>query len=110
MPQLTFFIVTETTQPNNFSIMTAPLFTTPLINGHLHAIAGANGVFGPISTFPNQSYDSSKYLRYLVLVPGRRTGDTVSPTVAITPPTAGATVSGMVTNTATSRDHVCIAG
>ena len=77
----------------------AAAFTTTLVNGHLRGVAGNNGVFAAPGTFPTQSYGSSNYFRDLVFV-ADGSGDTTPPTVSITQPTAGSTVSGPVTITA----------
>ena len=105
------YVVSVSTPPNQlFGVTPNVLAAAPLVNGHLRALAGNNGVYGAIGTFPAGSYDSSNYFRDLVFVPGSGGGgDTTPPTVAITQPSAG-TVGGMVTITATSADNVGVAG
>jgi Domain of unknown function (DUF4082) len=65
----TEYVVSVTTPPNGYFVDTQNVFTTPLVNGHLRGVAGTNGVFGPVGTFPTQSYQSSNYFRDLVFVP-----------------------------------------
>ena len=103
-------MVSVTTPPNMYFVDTRDAFVTPLVNGPLTGVAGTNGVFGPLGNFPTQSYQSSNYFRDLVFIASGGGSDTTPPTVSITQPTAGSTVSGVVTITATSGDDVGVAG
>lgn len=55
--------------PNYFPD-TQNAFAAGLVNGHLRAVAGANGVFGAPNTFPTSNYLSSNYFRDVVFSPG----------------------------------------
>jgi glucose/arabinose dehydrogenase len=105
------YVVSVSTPPNHLFVVTQNVFAAaPLINGHLRAPAGNNGVYGAIGAFPTGSYDSSNYFRDLTFVPGSGGGgDTTPPTVSITQPSGG-TVGGMVTIAATSADNIGVAG
>jgi regulation of enolase protein 1 (concanavalin A-like superfamily) len=85
-------------------------------NAPLHALAngvsGFNGVYayGTGSIFPTQGFNSSNYWVDVVFNPGSAPTDTTTPTVSITAPAAGSTVSGTVTVTATASDNVGVTG
>jgi len=92
-------------------------FTTAVDNPPLHALAdgvgSANGVFlYGAGGFPTQTYGSSNYWVDVVFVPGGGGGgDTTAPTVSITAPTNGTTVSGTaVTVSANASDNVGVVG
>ena len=103
------YVVSVTTSANKLFVVTPGTFGTDLVNGHLRAVAGSNGVYGPVGARPAQSYNSSNYFRDLVFVADTGSSDTTPPTVSITQPAVG-TVSGLVTITATSADDVGVAG
>ena len=65
----TEFVVSVTTSANAVFVVTGNAFPFGLTNGHLRAVAGANGVYGNAGAFPAQSYNSSNYFRDLVFVP-----------------------------------------
>src|SRR5438552_10346845 len=73
----TEYIVSVTTPPNNFFVVTHGSVALPLDSSHQRTLYGAIGLFETVGTFPTQSYDSSNYFRDLVFVPGSGTGDTV---------------------------------
>jgi hypothetical protein len=52
----------------NFFPDTQNAFGAGLVNGHLHAVSGANGVFAAPGVFPTGSYASSNYFRDVVFV------------------------------------------
>jgi hypothetical protein len=104
------YVVSVSTPPNHLFVVTQNVFAAaPLINGHLRAPAGNNGVYGAIGAFPTGSYDSSNYFRDLTFVPGSGGGGDTTPPVSITQPSGG-TVGGMVTIAATSADNIGVAG
>lgn len=98
--------------PNGHYSVTENYFSTARVNGTLTALQngtdGGNGVYkyGTTSGFPNQTYNSSNYW---VDVVTSTSSDTTPPTISITSPTAGATVSGTVSVTATANDNVAVA-
>ena len=107
----TEYVVSVTTPANRNFVVTPERAGDAGRERALRSAAGDNGVAGPAGTFPTAAYNSSNYFRDLVFVPGSGGGgDTTPPTVAITQPTAGSTVSGLVTITATSADNVGVAG
>jgi hypothetical protein len=67
---------------------------------------GGNGVYkyGSAVSFPNATYNSSNY--WVDVTTG--TADTTPPTVSLTAPTGGSTVSGSVTVSATASDDVAV--
>jgi hypothetical protein len=65
----TEYVVSVTTPPNNLFVLTPNVFGAPVMNGHLRAVVGNNGVYGAIGTFPAGSYDNSNYFRDLVFIP-----------------------------------------
>ena len=100
-----------TTPANRNFVVTSGGLATPVVNGHLRSAAGDNGVYGPAGAFPTRTYNSSNYFRDLVFVPGGGGGGTQRlRRLSITQPSAGSTVSGTVTITATSDDNVGVAG
>jgi Domain of unknown function (DUF4082)/Bacterial Ig-like domain/Bacterial Ig domain len=89
-------------------------FTNAVDNAPLHALsnaaAGGNGVFisGP-TAFPNQSFGSANYWVDVVFNPG--SSDSSAPTVAMTAPANGATVSGTaLAVSANASDNVGVVG
>ncbi len=52
----------------NFFPDTQNAFGAGLVNGHLRAVSGANGVFAAPGVFPTGSYASSNYFRDVVFV------------------------------------------
>jgi len=67
----TEYVVSVTTPPNNYLVLTRNVFTTPLVNGHLRGLSGGNGVIGAAGAFPStpSSYNMN-FFRDLVFVPG----------------------------------------
>jgi subtilisin family serine protease len=94
----------------NSFVDTQQAFSSGLINGDLHALGGANGVYGAPGAFPTSSYASSNYFRDVVFVVGGGTPDTTPPTVTLQAPAANSTVSGVVTLTADASDDVGVTG
>jgi len=66
----TEYVVSVTTPPNNYLVLTRNVFTTPLVNGHLRGLSGGNGVIGAAGAFPStpSSYNMN-FFRDLVFVP-----------------------------------------
>jgi hypothetical protein len=91
-------------------------FAAGLDNAPLHAPAdggpGANGVYRyGASGFPSDTYQATNYWVDVVFTPAAPSSDTTPPTVALTAPAAGATVSGnAVAVTATASDNVAVVG
>jgi hypothetical protein len=52
----------------NFFPDTQNAFGAGLMNGHLRAVGGANGVFAAAGAFPSGSYASSNYFRDVVFI------------------------------------------
>jgi|GEM_PF-1409400 len=84
-------------------------------NAPLHALAdgvsGSNGVYayGSTSSFPNSSWNASNYwVAPVMTAAGTTTSglDTTAPTVSISSPASGATVSGTLSVTASAADNV----
>ncbi len=95
--------------PNGRYSVTEGYFSSAHTNGTLTALQdgtdGGNGVYkyGTTSTFPNESYNQSNYW---VDVVTSESSDTTPPTVSLSSPSNGATVSGNVSITATASDNV----
>jgi glutamine amidotransferase PdxT len=95
--------------------ITNPYFSTATTNGPLTALAngtdGGNGVYvySSASAFPNNTYQTSNYWVDVVFATSV-TPDTQAPTVSLTAPANGATVSGTTSVTATASDNVGVAG
>jgi hypothetical protein len=51
---------------NGFYVVTYDAFDTEIVNGNLHAVAGDNGRYGPVGTYPRRSYRNSNYFRDVV--------------------------------------------
>ncbi len=68
---------------------------------------GGNGVYkyGSSVVFPNATYNASNYWVDVITA----SSDTVAPTVAMTAPTVGSTISGTTTITADASDNVAVA-
>jgi hypothetical protein len=60
-------VVSVNTTSNLFPA-TTNVFTTELVNGHLHAPSGGNGLYGPPGLFPTTPYADTNYFRDLVFV------------------------------------------
>jgi hypothetical protein len=109
----TTYIVSYHTN-SGFYADTASGFVTSVDTGPLHwlasAGAGGNGVYayGASATFPNQTWSASNYWVDVVLSTGPP--DTTPPTVALTAPVGGATVTGTTAVAATAADNVAVAG
>jgi len=88
--------------------LASEVFTAPL-HALASAAAGGNGVFlGGNTGFPNQTFGSTNYWVDLVFMPA---ADTTAPTVAMSAPANGGTVSGTtVIVSATASDNVGVAG
>src|SRR5438309_6067 len=91
-----------------------PYFTTAFTNGPLQALAsgaaGGNGVYTyGTSGFPTQTYNTSNYWVDVVFNT-TASSDTTPPTVALTAPANGATVTGSITVSATASDNISVAG
>ena len=67
-PNVVYTVSVNTT--NRRYVASYDTFTSGLVNGNLHAPAGANGVFaqGAPGTFPTASYRSSNYFRDVVFI------------------------------------------
>jgi subtilisin family serine protease len=85
---------------------TVGFFNSPVVNGHLRAAPAPNGLYGNVGTFPTDSYSATNYFRDVVFVLGGGAGDVTPPTVAITAPANGSTVTGLVTISANASDNV----
>lgn len=85
-------------------------FSSEFANAPLRApssgSSGGNGVYryGSSSGFPNQTFQESNYWVDVVFSSGA--ADTTSPTVSLTAPANGATISGNATVSATASDNV----
>lgn len=85
-------------------------FTTAHTNGTLTALQdgadGGNGVYRytASSAFPNSTWGASNYWVDVVTA----SSDTTSPSVSVTAPAAGSTISGTTTITATASDNVAV--
>jgi hypothetical protein len=64
----TEYVVTVTTGPGGYFVATYSGFATGLTSGHLHAPAGANGIFDSVGVFPTRTFSSSNYFRDIVFV------------------------------------------
>jgi glucose/arabinose dehydrogenase len=64
----TEYVVSVTTSANKLFVTTPGMFGGGLVNNHLRAVAGANGVFGPVGARPAQSSNNANYFRDLVFV------------------------------------------
>src|SRR6185295_9026827 len=93
----TTYVASYHTDTGNYAV-DGQYFTASVDNAPVHFPAdgayGANGVYayGGGSIFPNQSWQSTNYWVDVVFSTGA--ADTVAPTVAMTAPASGATVSG----------------
>ncbi|MBU7587107.1 MAG: DUF4082 domain-containing protein [Nostoc sp. TH1S01] len=76
---------------NSHFVLTYNQLASSVVNGDLSSIAGGNGVYGNINTFPNNSYQNSNYFRDIVFVAGsslvKVSGDNQTGTVGSTLPT-----------------------
>ena len=75
---------------------TQDAFVNGLVNGHLRAVTGNNGVFGPVGVKPTGSYRTSNYFRDVRFVAGPPPLDTQPPVVTNFQPADSSTVSGVV--------------
>ena len=88
--------------------------TNAVNNPPLHALAsgasGGNGVFNYSSTasFPNQTFSDSNYWVDVLFSTTNTPPDTTPPTVSVASPTAGQTVSGTTTVTASASDDTAV--
>ena len=81
-----------------------------MTNAHLQTSGPNGGRYGPLGSFPPNSTNGN-FFRDIVFVPGSAPPDPTPPTVAITQPGAGTTVTGtVVTLAATASDNVGVAG
>jgi hypothetical protein len=53
---------------NSYFVDTYDVLASSISNGALSSIAGNNGTYGNISTFPTNSYRNSNYFRDVVFV------------------------------------------
>jgi hypothetical protein len=53
---------------NSYFPITYDALGTSIVNGDLSTVAGSNGVFGNINTFPSNSYRNSNYFRDIVFI------------------------------------------
>jgi hypothetical protein len=104
----TEYLVTVNTQ--NYYPDTQSAFVAGLVNGHLQAPAGPNGVFGAVGTFPTSSYQSSNYFRDVVFVAGSTPPDMQPPVLTNLQPANGATVNGLVPVSVTATDDAGVVG
>ena len=98
-----------TTGGSNFFVAAWGAFSSPVINGHLRTPSGNAGRYGAVGALPTGS-SGNNYFRDVVFVADTGPSDTTPPTVSITQPTGGSTVSGTVTIAATASDDVGVAG
>ena len=104
----TDYVVSVTTGPNGNFAFSLDGFANGFVQGHLRA--PANGaVYGTPDAFP-ASTAAHNYFRDLVFVSQTGVPDGVPPTVSISEPAAGGTVSAVVTIAATAADNVAVAG
>lgn len=107
----TTYVISYYAPNGHYSVTEGHFANSSYTNGTLTALQngvdGGNGVYkyGSTSAFPNQTYASSNYW---VDVIANNSTDTVPPTVAITTPPNGATLSGSVTLEATASDNVAV--
>lgn len=95
--------------PNGHYSVDEGYFNTAHTNGTLTALQngtdGGNGVYRyGASAFPNSSYNASNYWVDVITA----SSDSTAPTVNLTAPTTGATVSGTTTVSATASDNVAV--
>jgi uncharacterized protein DUF4082/Big-like domain-containing protein len=111
----TTYVASYHTNVGQYGADNAYFATTGVDNAPLHALAdgvdGMNGVYVySASAFPTQTYGASNYWVDVVFTASGG-GDTTAPTVSITTPANGATVSGSaVTVSATAADNVGVVG
>jgi hypothetical protein len=110
----TAYIASYHTDVGHFSIDNGYFSAKPVDRPPLHAPANgaaANAVYAfGASTFPSSSGLGNNYWVDVVFVPNAGGADTTPPAVSISAPSAGSTVSGPVTITATATDNESVAG
>jgi hypothetical protein len=113
----TVYVASYHMNGGNYAINDAYFAAAGVDSGPLHApadgTAGANGVYRYAATtaFPNQTYQSANYWVDVVFASGGGGADTTPPTVSISAPAGGATVSGTVVSvTANAGDNVGVVG
>lgn len=103
----TEYMVTVDT-PNTYFAATISGLNSQVNNGNLQTIVGNNGRYGPVGSYPTNSWQNSNYFRDVVFMPTSTLAlapDTTAPTISIASPLAG-TVSGSITFSATASDPV----
>src|SRR5262249_42304424 len=111
----TTYVASYHTNTGNYGVDEPYFASAGVDSAPLHALSTAagsgNGVYQyRRSAFPTETFEASNYWVDVVFTSGG-TGDTTPPTVTMTAPAGGATVSGTgVTVSATASDNVGVAG
>ena len=106
----TVYVASYHTNSGHYSDSQNYFSGTGVDNPPLHALAdGTSGfsgayAYGSTSSFPNQGWNSSNYWVDVAFT-AAASADTIAPSVAISSPAAGVTVSGSVTVNASASDN-----
>lgn len=106
----TTYVVSYFAPKGHYAVDEGYFANSAATNGTLTALKngtdGNNGVYryGSSSAFPNSSYNASNYWVDVVTA----TSDTVAPTVSLTAPASGASLTGTTTLSATATDNVAV--
>lgn len=106
----TTYVVSYFAPNGHYSVDEGYFANSAATNGSLTALQngtdGGNGVYryGATSAFPNSSYNSSNY--WVDVITG--TTDSTAPSVSISAPTGGASLSSSTTVSATASDNVAV--
>jgi hypothetical protein len=112
----TTYVASYHTKVGQYAADLSYFATAGVDNAPLHALAnGVGGVDGAYmygaGAFPTQTYQSSNYWVDVVFTSGGGGGDATVPTVAVTAPAGGTTVSGTtVSVSANAADNVGVSG
>lgn len=106
----TTYVVSYFAPKGHYAVDEGYFANSAATNGSLTALKngtdGSNGVYkySATSAFPNSSYNSSNYWVDVVTA----TSDAVAPTVALSAPASGASLTGATTLSATASDNVAV--
>jgi hypothetical protein len=67
---------------NTYYVTTVPGLASQVVSGNLSSVVGNNGVYGPVGTFPTNSWFTSNYFRDVDFAP---VATSIAPTIATQP-------------------------